>query len=249
MVGAVDTFIAISNATAALYAKCPPFATYHVRTDLTFFHQTEVFERDVTVRMADQVAVVKDSRSGKVSLSTPFPAPPNFEPLSDYAIHGYFFPSLDFRIENLSPLTFRDVPTHADAVARSVHGYTVAFADDTSPELGHLKLKPTSAEVAIKPHLTDVYYVPSTLVPTRIVAAGQNHLYIDARYEMVDGNWLLRTLNFMRYWNEDSLLDPLVVGTFSAAYDHYAFSETSPDPRLVPVNPPPPSPTLGFSGS
>jgi hypothetical protein len=248
MVGPVDTFIAISNATAALYAKCPPFATYHVRTELTFFFQNQVFERDVAVRMADQVALVKDSGSGKVSLSTPFPAPPNFEPLSEYAIHGFFFPSLDFRIANLSPLTFRDAPTHADAVSRSVHGYSVLFADDSSPELGHLKLKPTSAAVALKPHLTDVYYVPSTLVPTRIIAAGQDHLYIDARYQLIDGNWMLHKLDFMRYWNEDSLMDPVVVGTFTAAYDHYAFSETAPDPRLVPANPPPASPTLGFSG-
>jgi hypothetical protein len=198
--------------------------------------------------MADQVALVRDSRSGKTALATPFPAPPNFEPLSEYAIHGFFFPNLDFRIANLSPLTFRDAPTHADAVARSVHGYTVTFADDSSPELGHLKLKPTLAEVAVKPHLTDVYYAPSTLVPTRIIAAGQNHLYIDARYQMIDGNWLLQTLNFMRYWNEDSLMDPVVVGTFSAAYDHYAFSETAPDPRLLPAaSTPPPAPTLGFS--
>src|SRR6185312_1716799 len=118
MQSAVDTFTSIANATAAVYAKCPPFASYHVKTNLFFFKKDTVIERDITVRTADQVAVVYDAATKKDSLKPPFPAPPNFDGLSNYEASGTFSASmggdrdLDFRIGNIMPLTYRDVATH-----------------------------------------------------------------------------------------------------------------------------------------
>src|SRR5471032_152860 len=236
MLGAVDTFTSIANATAAVYAKCPAFATYHVKTNLFFFNKDTVIERDVTVRTADQVAVVYDATTKKDSLKPPFPAPPNFDGLSNYAASGTFSAStsgsrdVDFRIGNIMPLTYRDIATHADAVAKSIRGYSVAFAPDTNSDIGHLILTPVSdATRGAKHHLSDVYYNPSTLLPSRVISVGPDDTTIDATYQMTDGNWLLHTLYFHHTWH-GILLFAKLTGDFTATYDNFRFSETAPDP-------------------
>jgi len=242
MLSATETFIAIANATAAIYQKCPAFATYHVRTNLHFVKGDATIDRDVTVRTADQVAVVFDERTKKETLEAPFPAPPNFEALASYTARGTFSYTLggnnrdvDFRIENVTPLTYRDIPTHADAVARSVRGYQIAFADDATPELGHLVLKPvTDATRGATHHLTDVYYTPSTLLPMRVVAEGPSNLLVDTSYQIVGGNWLLQTMKFRRTWYGIALFAK-ITADFTATFEDYRFSEAAPDPRLAPT--------------
>jgi hypothetical protein len=233
--GPVDTFIAIANATAAIYQKCPPFATYHAHTALHFYLYDTSFDRDISVRMADQFAVVRDTRNGHESTGAPFPVSPNFESLAEYAIHGTIYPQgdLDLRIENLAPLTFRDVPTHADVIVRIVHGYHIEFASDASPELGHLILTITKAAAPSTHYLTDVYYNPATMLPTKIVAEGVNRMRMEAVYELVDGSWLLHTLAYVRVWNDGLTIEPTVVGAFLTTYENYQFSSAPPDPRLA----------------
>jgi len=54
-----------ANTVAAQYAKVPSFATYTVQTKLLLFKKDESFDRRVSVRTADQVAVVFDERTSK----------------------------------------------------------------------------------------------------------------------------------------------------------------------------------------
>lgn len=76
---ASEIFMHCANTIAAQYAKVPSFATYTVHTKLLLFKKDESFDRRVSVRTADQVAVVFDERTNKDELRAPFPAPPNLE--------------------------------------------------------------------------------------------------------------------------------------------------------------------------
>src|SRR5476649_1558544 len=207
MLSAVDTFMAIANATAAIYEKCPPFATYHVHTVVRYLGERGVVDKNVAIRMADDGAV--DQGRALDAIERPFPAPPNFDALSDYAIRGSFdatrgsFAKREpaFRIENLELLRYHDIPSHADAIARSIRGYVVSFAADSTEERGHLVFKSvTPPQHEARPHLTDVYYSPSTLLPTRVIATAiitggtidkENHILLDASYQTIGNAWVL----------------------------------------------------------
>src|ERR1700694_4996044 len=78
---AAEIFMHCANTVAAQYAKVPPFATYDVHTKFHLFKKDNEFDRRVSVRTADQVAIVFDERTNKDALKAPFPAPPNLDPL------------------------------------------------------------------------------------------------------------------------------------------------------------------------
>jgi hypothetical protein len=239
---AVDTFIAIANNTAAIYEKCPPFATYNVHTSMVFNQKATTFNHAITLRMADEVSVVHDERTGKDVIQRPFPVAPNFDSIADYEITGTFFDSgkPDFQIENLVPLTYRNIATRADAIARSVRGYTVTFADDSTPELGHLVLT-ASMDIrrTARHYLTSVYYSPDTLLPVRVLSDGRNRMHMEADYQIVDGNWLLRAIGYTQAWNEGS--GHIISAIFATTFDNYSFSSVAPDGRLAPASLPPAS--------
>jgi hypothetical protein len=231
--------MAVANATGAIYQKCPAFATYHIRTDLHAAHRATVFDRDITVRTDDQVAVVFNRGSGE--LGRPFPASPNYNPFGLSRISGDFTDpyrdvrdTMDFQLVNTQPRVFQSTPSNADAVARSIRGYQVTFAPDASPELGHLLLKPmTNAARELSMHYTNNYYVPSTFVLTRFVTEGEGGALLDASYETASGYWLLRSLHFRR--GVSAFVR--ITGEFTTTYGSYRFSATSPDPRLAPPQP------------
>jgi hypothetical protein len=241
MLTAAETFMAVANATAAIYQKCPAFATYHIHTDLHASNRETLFERDMTVRTDDQVTVVYSGRNSE--LGSPFPASPNYNPFGLSWISGDFTDpnkgvrdTIDFKIVNPRPKIFQSSPSNADAVARSIRGYAVTFAPDTSPELGHLLLKPmTDAVRRLSMHYTDVYYVPATFVLTRFVTEGDGTELLDASYETSSGYWLLQSLRFRRTQNSRVRNSD----EFTTTYGNYRFSDTSPDPRLAT---PPPAP-------
>ncbi len=146
------------------------------------------------------------------------------------------------RIFNIDPLRY-DLSSHADVVARSLRDYAVTYVQDPAPEIPggapqtpaqtHLHLHATPAY--FKYHdwwLSDVWYDPATLVPSRIVWGGANQRVLDLRYALVDGAWLVRTLTLtetmrpLGLWHSEFAL--------RCDYDGYRFSDTAPDPRLAP---------------
>ncbi len=237
----------VANATAAVYAKCPPFATYHVHAKIIVGRGSNELDKTVTVRTADQVAVVHDDEKNADVLEPPFPTPPNFDELSHFTFSGTFTVQLgkqgardvDFRIDNLNPLTYKDTVSHADAVSRSVKGYAIAYAPDSTGDVAHLIMTPSNELRKTSGYLTDVYYSVATHLPTRVILyRRKNAMTLDVRYQMVGDAWLVQSVLFG--YTVD--LGPFTkrVG-IEATYDGYTFSESAPDPRLVPV--PSPAPT------
>jgi hypothetical protein len=131
-------------------------------------------------------------------LAPPFPAPPNFDALSTFEVKGRWSAlrsrslggslvrDIDVHVDNVVPLRYASIASRADAVARSVRGYAVTYAGDDGGV--HLRLEPGAAY--FRDHtqwLRDVWYDPATMLPTRIMWNGNDHLVLDARYAAVNG--------------------------------------------------------------
>lgn len=236
-----DTFMQVANAAAKTYPQCPPYVTYRVHGTFKVMGEAP-FDRVVSVRTADAVAVVHDEAKNKDELKAPFPAAPNFDALSTFVPHGLFSYSvgskgksrdIDFRIANVNPLQYRtDIDAHVDSIARAVKGYVVKRADDDASGLAHLTLSPVSdATRGADYHLTDVLYDKQSLLPIRVTWNGPSKRFLEATYTLVDGHWLLLGMRFNQKVG-------MVLGSVSVAFDasfaDYTFSDTAPDPRLEP---------------
>jgi hypothetical protein len=82
---APEIFMHCANTVAARDTDVPPFATYHVHTDFHFLKKDTAFEKTISVRLADQVALVHDetTNTGK---------------------NG----DVDFRVSNVEPIRYEE---------------------------------------------------------------------------------------------------------------------------------------------
>jgi hypothetical protein len=234
-------FMQIANAAAERYVRCPPYISYRVAGTIHAFNGDDTFERIQTVRTVDQMAVVRDAAATKDDLREPFPAPPNFDALSHWTLDmnfnesgvqgGSSTRSVDARFSNVSPMRYRtDIDARADAIVNTVKGYRLTRVADAPEGTGHLVLRRVDA----KKHdasLRDVYFDSSSLLPTLVRYDGKDDFRLDVDYAIVDGIWLVRTL---RFGYTAYTLGHLIHRSFAceAAYDKYAFSQSSPDARL-----------------
>jgi hypothetical protein len=240
MLSAPDAFMAVANATAAVVQKAPPYVTYRVRGTVHFYKGDGTIDRTVTVRTSDGDAIVHDEQTGKEMLAPPFPAPPNFDALSTFELKGHFSAKggrgaivrdTDVHVENVTPMRYANVASRADAVARSVRGYAVTYAGEPDADGVHLHFEPGAAY--FRDHtrwLHDVWYDPATMLPTRIVWNGNDHLELDARYAAVDGVWLLRSIDVARVFYP---IVGRIAASFHGDYADFRFSDTALDPRLA----------------
>lgn len=241
----VETFMAVANATAALVGKAPPYVSYRVSGTLHVLKGDAAIDRRVVVRTIDGDAVIHDEK-GRTELKPPFPAPPNFDALSEFRMSGYVSAQfgkpgqamtrdIDLRVANVRPLTYRtDSPSHADVVVRSLHDYTVEAVDDEPGPEKHLRLAPRPAYYPSHTYwLHDVWYDPATMIATRVLLKGNDDFTLDARYATVDGQWLLRTLDVAKILRPAGIFRSQF--SFHGDYADYAFATEPPDPQLAPV--------------
>ena len=242
MMSAPETFMAIANATAAIVRRAPPYVTYRVRGAVRFANSEGTVDRIVSVRTEDGSAVVRDNKTGKDVLRPPFPAPPNFDALSafqgridyNYNLTGRVDPNIDMRVSNIEPLHYTTIESHADAVAKSVAGYFIAYADDATPQQGHLHLEPSAQKRREGGWLSDVWYDPQTMIPTRVLYGGPLSFLLDARYATMNGVWLLSSITVSAEARRPWPMGRSVL-TFRGDYDEYEFPTSPPDARLAPL--------------
>ena len=239
MLSAPEAFMAVANATAAIVQTAPPYVTYHVHGVVRAAGESAL-DRTVVVRSDDGISIVHDDETGKDELRPAFPAPPTFDALANFKLSGEVTLTVgkgkhrdgDMRIVNIHPLHYEAEQSHADAVSRSIKGYIVTYAPDATPQLGHLHLERNALMKDAK-WLRDVWYDPVTLVPSRVVWGGPNDLALDARYQTVDGHWMLRAISASAVYHAPMWLGRLTIA-ITGEYDGYRFSTVAPDPRLVP---------------
>lgn len=248
MLSAPEAFMAIANATASIVQKAPPYVTYRVHGVVQVRNGEGTVDRIVTVRTEDGNAIVRDSNAGTEALKPPFPAPPNFDALSNFqfrwtvnfnALRVHPRPDFDMHVWNVEPLHYSNVASRADVVVRSVRGYVITYAGDATTQQGHLQLEPSAQRRGeADGWLTDVWYDPQTMIPTRVVYGGQHEFVLDARYATTDGVWLLSSIAVSTAASARGL--GRVTMAFRGEYGEYRFSTSPPDPRLAPLGTPQP---------
>ena len=235
--------MAVANTSAALVAKAPSYVSYRVTGTVHFGRGESPLARTVVVRTNDGRAIVRNETTGAEQVEDPFPASPTFDALSHFrldggwtvqGVHEAATRDVDLRIVNVHPLRYIMNPSNADAVVRTVKDYKVSAGAPGEDGTAHLHLEPNMANFGKHRNawLTDVWYDPATLVPTRVVYAGFDNFVLDARYETIDGVWLLRSLRVAE------LFRPLGglfrnEAWFEGTFGDYRFSATALDPRLA----------------
>ena len=245
-----EIFMHCANTVAAHYADVPPFATYHVHTDLHFLKKDSVFEKTVSVRLGDQVAIVHDEKTNSDVLRPPFPAPPNLDFLGTFQMSGFLksdyggkHTDIDFRFANVEPVRYEETVRRDNVVvARALKGYAIAVVDDAGERITHLKFAPGPSALGERTWFKDVYIDKSTDLPIRIVK-GEQYGTIIADYQTVQGHWLLKTFTMDNNYKAFGMIS--IAGRFVSTFDDYLFSDTAPDPRLVPGAMPIPTPKGG----
>jgi hypothetical protein len=234
--GPVAMFAAIARATIAANDKIPAFATYHLHN---IWHNGKgndrIFDQTIKQRLGDRRAIFRDGTNEEAARND-LHMSPNPELLTSPTLRGYFSYTLfgtQFLFGSAESRTYSDEPTNADAVAHSLRGFSVAFAADATPQMGHLVFTPMTDETRnASAHLTDVYYTPSTLLPTRVVFAGPSNTVYDRRFEIMDGQ-LVGSAAYARHtFNNVALFAKVTVESTSTITDCH-FSDTPPDDRLT----------------
>ena len=206
-------FMQIANTVAARLAQDPPAIAYAVSGTVRAFHGESAFERRVRLSAGDA--------------DPPFLAAPNFDALSHWTFDMSFDETgagstatrtVDAHFTNISPLRYRtEFGVEADAVVNAVNGYQLTL---TAPD--HIALR----RIDRKKHdasLHDLYFDPSTHLPTRVVYQGASDFFLDVGYGLVDNHLVVSNLRFgyVAY-----VFGHLVHSSFSceATYSEFAFS-------------------------
>ncbi len=239
-------FFATSNAAAAAYAASPAFATYRVASTETFAGKTVTFENGVVVRLADELAVVRDEASGTETVRSPFPTPPNFDALSRFTHSGYFKLGLhgegvDFHIDNIDPLHYDlTKPANVDTYVPTVKDYIVSYAPDSNDPSLPIHLTLAQRKYADGYSLESIWVDRTTMLPTRVdyaIHGGGRAGTLSVHYAMTGGSWLVSDVVLHITWSM-----PLghISGDLKSHFSDYELSSSAPDPRLANA---PPSPT------
>ncbi len=236
-------------------ASAPPFVSYRVITHVSApsIGQRREIQRAIAVRTKDDVAVIQDLPRGANTLGHGFPITPSFDALSYFTLswkigaHGTF----SAYVHDITPLTYDlNKAKGADVVVMRLLQYRAEYASDSSDAADgktHITLVPYDfvKRRATKPdstfYLSDVVIDNATQLPSRVRYRGGDDIDFAVDYTTTAGHWLVSHAHY-----EETLHGPLRIGRLhvmaDAVYDQFAFPESAPDPRLIPISPIAPTP-------
>ncbi|HMC45108.1 MAG TPA: hypothetical protein VKJ77_07275, partial [Caballeronia sp.] len=228
---------AIARATFAATEKYPAFATYHLHE---VFHNGKgndsVFDDTIKQRLGDGRAIFHNQATHEEAARNDLHMSPKAVLLGSPTLRGFFSYTLlgtRFLFGTTESRTYAEAPTNADTVSRSLRGFSVAFAPDATPQAGHLIFTPVTDDTRnASAHLTDVYYTPSTLMPTHIVFEGPGNTVYDRRFEIIDGQLVGSGVYARHTFSRVALFAQVTVESNISITDCH-FSNDPPDKRLA----------------
>ena len=250
-----------ANAAAAAWAARPAYVTYvtHVHAEAPSAHQSVDVDRLVTVRSADDMAILKDLPNGGQSIAPSFPISPTFDALSYFRLitnagwHKRIFANITGPEGKgpIVPITFKDPkPSENEVIVTTLRYYYPKFADDSSDAPDgrmHIVMKalPTLTNGNGSDfYLSDVVIDNATMLPLSVTYEGKDDRKFQIDYTFVNKNWVVKHAFF-----EQTVYSVLKIGrvhyTADATFSDYQFSDASPDPRLPALATPAPSSTPG----
>ncbi|MGA3038581.1 MAG: hypothetical protein ABSE64_13965 [Vulcanimicrobiaceae bacterium] len=237
-----------ANAAAAAWAARPAYVTYvtHTHIEAPSMHQSLKIDRLVSVRSADDAAILKDLPDGGQSMGRAFPISPTFDALAYFRLntnvnwHKQITTSITGPdgSGSIIPITFKDPkPSDNEVVVTSLRFYYPKFAPDSSdaPD-GHMHITMTALPTLTNGngsdfYINDVVIDNATMLPLSVTYIGKDDRTFKIDYGFVGKTWIVKHAFF-----EQTVYSVLHVSrlhyTADATFEDYQFSDTSPDPRI-----------------
>jgi hypothetical protein len=240
-------FAMLINRTSAFYqASTPPYMTYveHTHVSAPTLGRAQDIDRSIAVRIADDLAVMKDLPNGEQRTGQAFPIVAYFDPLSNFKF-GYFanLKRVDITLERGAPF-FLSIPgpdPSVDVVVPYNSYWAARYASDSTEAALHLLIDPTPrVQQGLYP--SEVVEDASTQLPSRIemrVAGGGDEMF-SLDYAVIDGHWVVVHGTFSQTMHVAFLTYKIVA---DVTFSNIAFPTEPPDPRLAGTPTPGASPT------
>jgi hypothetical protein len=236
-------FALLINRTSDFYQAYPPvYMTYIERTHVTAptLGRAQDINRSVAVRIADNLAVMRDLPNGGARVGQAFPIVAYFDPFSAFEF-SYFanLKRVDIDLHRGQPLFLATPPPDpsVNVVVPYNSFWNSRYAPDSTAVAIHLLIDPTTRVKGFYP--SEVIEDSQTHLPSHIEmrATGSDDESIALDYKVLDGHWVITHGTF-------SATEHAVLLTFKVVADvtfsDVAFPTEAPDPRLA-GSPAPPS--------
>jgi hypothetical protein len=225
------------NRSSAFYNANPPvYMTYVEQTHVSAptLGRAQDINRSIAVRVADNLAVMKDLPNGQQRVGQAFPIVAYFDPLSNFKF-GYFanLKRVDITLDRGTPFFLAIPPPDPSVnVVIPYNSYWAArYAPDSTDAALHLLIDPTP-RVAQGLYPSDVVEDAATKLPSHIEmrTAGSSDEMFSLDYAVLDGHWVIVHGTFSQTMHVAFLTYKIVA---DVTFKDIAFPTESPDPRLA----------------
>jgi len=247
MVGADLALAALINRCGNVYSTTmPPYLTFreHTRISVTALGgRIEDINRAVSVRVADDYAIMQDLPQGAERTGSAFPVIPFFDPFSSFQF-SYFanMKRLDITFTPGAPFYLQIPPAdpNADVIVPYISEWAPRYAPDSTDNAPHLLIDPTS-RTGNSFYPTEVVQDPATQLPSHVTMQDNgSDMTIGLDYSMVENHWMVTHGTFSATQHAIGLTFKVTADT---TYTDFTFPTTAPDPRLAGTPRPSPSPS------
>ncbi len=234
------------NRTSQSFQTNPPlYMTYteHTHISAPSLGRSQDINRSVSVRVADNLAVMQDLPAGAQRTGQAFPLPPYFDPLSGFSYSYYAGPKRVDITVNQGRLYFFPIPQPDPSVNVVVpyNSYWAAsYAPDSTEAALHVLIDPTPRIRGLYP--SEVIEDATTHLPARVEyrATGGDDEVISFNYQVIQGYWVLAHFTFTATQHAIGMRFKTIT---DVTFSDMAFPSEPPDPRLAGTPTPSPAPT------
>lgn len=244
MTGADLALAALINRAGTTYrSSAPAYITYREHTHVEGGGRSEDLDRAVSVRVADNYAIMQDLPNGAVRTGPAFPVIPFFDPFSTFKF-SYFanLKKIDISFDPGQPYYFKlpDSDSNVDVVVPYISEFAPRFAPDSTADALHVLIDPTP-RTGSSFYPTEVREDATTRLPSFVaMQVNGSDMTITLSYSMVDGHWVITQGTWSA--TQRVLVTTLKV-TATTTFSDFAFPASAPDPRLAASPTPLPSAT------
>lgn len=235
----------INRAGESYQANPPLYMTYTEDTHISApsLGRAQNINRSVSVRVADDFAVMQDLPAGAQRTGQAFPFAPYFDAFSGFSYSYYAGPKrVDINVHQ-GRLYFFPLPEPDPSVNVVVpyNSYWAAsYAPDSTDAALHVLIDPTPRIQGLYP--SEVVEDATTHLPAHVDyrATGGDDEVISFNYQVIQGYWVLAHCTFTATQHAIGMRFKTIT---DVTFSDIAFPSKPPDPRLAATPTPSPAPT------
>lgn len=248
MVPADVAFALLINRTSQYYTgHQPQYMTYIERTHVNApaVGRSQDINRSVSVRVADDFAVMKDLPNGSERTGQAFPIVSSFDAFSGFAFSWFAnLKRVDINVKLGQPWYYQipEADPGVNVLVAYFSYWGVRYAPDSSEDAPHFTIVPTPGYKYYY-YPSDVVEDPQTHLPAHIeLRSNQSDEVMAFDYKVIDGHWVMTHANWSATQHAFIFTSKVIA---DVNFDDIAFPADAPDARLAgtPVPSPEASPT------